>query len=393
MNLWQCFRLAIKAIWSSKIRSLLTMLGIIIGVSAVITIVGLGNGMELYMTDQFASMGTTTLTVTVTGRGSSKTFTADNMYELAEEHADVIEAMSPTVSVAGGIKVGRDNVPSASVTGVGEDYLDIKDYTLAQGRGVEYVDILRRQHVCVIGSYLNQEYFDGNGLGQTVKISGSPYTIIGVLDEIADSTEQSSDNVVLIPYGNIAKGNITNYTFNAVDDESVMAAKAAIESELYEFFQDENAYSVIAMSELLDMMTQMLDIMITILAAIAAISLVVGGIGIMNIMLVSVSERTREIGIRKSLGARKRDILLQFVIEAATTSAIGGILGIGMGYAFSSLATALIAALLEESLTVVPTIASVSLAFGISVGIGIIFGYLPARKAARLNPIDALHYD
>lgn len=393
MNLWQCFRLAIKAIWSSKVRSLLTMLGIIIGVSAVITIVGLGNGMELYMTDQFASMGTTTLTVSVTGRGSSKTFTADNMYEIAEENADVIEAMSPTVNVAGEIKAGREKITGATVTGVGEDYLDIKDYTIAQGRGVEYVDILRRQHVCVIGSYINQEFFDGNGLGQTVKIAGSPYTIVGILEEIADSTEQSSDNIVLIPYGNIAKGNISSYTFNAVDEDHVTAAKEVIESELFAFFEDENAYSVIAMSELLDMMTQMLDIMITILAAIAAISLVVGGIGIMNIMLVSVSEHTREIGIRKSLGARKKDILWQFVIEAATTSAIGGILGIGMGYVFSSLATALIAALLEESLSVVPTVGSVALAFGISVAIGILFGYLPARKAARLNPIDALHYD
>ena len=397
MNLWQCFRLAVKAIWSSKVRSLLTMLGIIIGVSAVITIVGLGNGMEIYMTDQFASMGTTTLTVSISGRGSSRSISDEDMYQIVSDNPDLLDSVTPVVDVAGSVKVGRDTLSYTSVTGVGEDYLSIKDYALSQGRGIEYVDILRRQKVCVVGNYVAQEYFDGNALGQTLKISGNPYTIVGVLDEIADSTEYSTDNLVVIPYTNAAKmsfmGNISSYTFNAVSDSTVTAAKAAVESALYDFYQDDSAYTVIAMSELLDMMTQMLNIMITILAAIAAISLVVGGIGIMNIMLVSVSERTREIGIRKSLGARKRDILLQFVIEAATTSAIGGILGIGMGYVFSSAATALIVALLQESLAVTPTAGSVAMAFGISVAIGVLFGYLPARKAARLNPIDALHYD
>ena len=397
MNLWQCFRLAVKAIWSSKVRSLLTMLGIIIGVSAVITIVGLGNGMEIYMTDQFASMGTTTLTVSISGRGSSRSISDEDMYQIVSDNPDLLDSVTPVVDVAASVKVGRDTLNYTSVTGVGEDYLSIKDYALSQGRGIEYVDILRRQKVCVVGNYVAQEYFDGNALGQTLKISGNPYTIVGVLDEIVDSTEYSTDKLVVIPYTNAAKmsfmGNISSYTFNAVSDSTVTAAKAAVESALYDFYQDDSAYTVIAMSELVDMRTQMLNIMITILAAIAAISLVVGGIGIMNIMLVSVSERTREIGIRKSLGARKRDILLQFVIEAATTSAIGGILGIGMGYVFSSAATALIVALLQESLAVTPTAGSVAMAFGISVAIGVLFGYLPARKAARLNPIDALHYD
>ena len=280
---------------------------------------------------------------------------------------------------------------------MGEDYLDIHGYTVAQGRGIQYVDILRRQKVCVIGTYVAQNYFTGDPVGQTLKISVNPYTVVGVLDEIGDSTEYSTDNMVLIPYTNAAKmsfmGTISSYTFTAVDENSVQPAKSAVENALYNIYGDEDAYTVVAMSEMLDMMTEMVNIVITILAAIAAISLVVGGIGIMNIMLVSVSERTREIGIRKSLGARRRDILWQFVIEAGTTSAIGGLLGIGFGEALSSVATAIIAALLEESMQVVPTAGSILMAFGISVAIGVIFGYLPARKAARLNPIDALHYD
>lgn len=396
MNFLQCFRLALKSIWSSKVRSLLTMLGIIIGVSAVITIVGLGNGMELYMADQFASLGTTTLTVSISGRGSSRSISDDEMYALVEENPAVLDAVTPTVSVMGEAKVGRDSL-SASITGVGEDYLDIRGYTVAQGRGIQYTDILNREQVCVVGSYVAWEYFGGAAVGETVRISGTPYTVVGVLSEISDSTDESgSDNLILIPYTNAAKmsfmGSISSYTFNAADEDSVTAAKSVIESALYEFYQDDSAYTVVAMSEMLDTMNEMIDILVTVLAGIAAISLVVGGVGIMNIMLVSVSERTREIGIRKSLGARQRDILFQFVIEAGVTSAIGGILGILFGYLLSAAATAVIATAMQVDMTVAPTAGSILMAFGISVAIGVVFGYLPARKAARLNPIDALHY-
>lgn len=396
MNILQCFRLAVKSIWSSKARSVLTMLGIIIGVSAVIVIVGIGNGMEIYMTDSFSSMGTTTLTVSVMGRGSSRSVSEEDMYAVYDESSALFSQMSPTVSVSANVKVGRDSL-SSSVTGVGEEYMDLKGYALSQGRGIEYVDILRRQKVCVVGSYVAQTYFNGAPVGETLKLSGNSYTIVGIIQKVADSTEGSTDDMVLIPYSNAAKmsfmGTVSSYTFNAVDEESVEAGKTVIENALYEVFEDEDAYTVVSMSELLDTMTSMLNLVIGVLAGIAAISLVVGGIGIMNIMLVSVSERTREIGIRKSLGARKRDILSQFVIEAATTSAIGGLLGIAFGYGLSSVASMVIVNMLGEQLTVAPSLGSPLTAVGISVGIGVVFGYLPARKAANLNPIDALHYD
>lgn len=396
MNILQCFRLAVKSIWSSKVRSVLTMLGIIIGVSAVIVIVGIGNGMETYMTDSFSSMGTTTLTVSIMGRGSSRNVSEEDMYAVYDENSALFSQMSPTVNVSANVKVGRDSL-SSSVTGVGEEYMDLKGYALSQGRGIEYVDILRRQKVCVVGSYVAQTYFNGAPVGETLKLSGNSYTIVGVIQEVADSTEGSTDDMVLIPYSNAAKmsfmGTVSSYTFNAVDEESVEAGKTVIKNVLYEVFEDEDAYTVVSMSELLDTMTSMLNLVIGVLAGIAAISLVVGGIGIMNIMLVSASERTREIDIRKSLGARKRDILSQFVIEAATTSAIGGILGIAFGYGLSSVASMVIVNMLGEQLTVAPSLGSTLTAVGISVGIGVVFDYLPARKAANLNPIDALHYD
>ena len=393
----ESFKMAVGNIRTSKMRSFLTMLGIIIGVAAVIVIVGMGNGMEIYMTEQFESMGTNTLTVSIYGRGTGRTVTDEDMYDIVERNSDALELLSPTVTMQSPAKIGTDTINGTSITGVSEDYFTIKDYDVAMGRGLQYVDMLKRSRVCVVGTYLNQEYFGGNALGQTVKIGGTPFTVVGVLNEIGDSTEYSSDNAIFVPYTTAARlsnmGTISSYTVTVTDVNNSTWSKGVLEKELFDIFEDDNAYTVISMAEILDLMTQMLDVMITVLAAIAAISLVVGGIGIMNIMLVSVSERTREIGVRKALGAKERYIMSQFVIEAATTSAIGGAVGIAFGQALSSLATAIIVAALDTDLAVTPSVGSIALAVGISVAIGILFGYLPAKKAARLNPIDALRHD
>ena len=397
MNVMESFKMAVGNIRTSKMRSFLTMLGIIIGVAAVIVIVGMGNGMEIYMTEQFESMGTNTLTVSIYGRGTGRTVTDEDMYDIVERNSDALELLSPTVTMQSPAKIGTDTINGTSITGVSEDYFTIKDYDVAMGRGLQYVDMLKRSRVCVVGTYLNQEYFGGNALGQTVKIGGTPFTVVGVLNEIGDSTEYSSDNAIFVPYTTAARlsnmGTISSYTVTVTDVNNSTWSKGVLEKELFDIFEDDNAYTVISMAEILDLMTQMLDVMITVLAAIAAISLVVGGIGIMNIMLVSVSERTREIGVRKALGAKERYIMSQFVIEAATTSAIGGAVGIAFGQALSSLATAIIVAALDTDLAVTPSAGSIALAVGISVAIGILFGYLPAKKAARLNPIDALRHD
>ncbi|OUQ77958.1 ABC transporter permease [Flavonifractor sp. An100] len=396
MSIWESFTLAVKNIVSSKTRTLLTMLGIIIGVAAVIVIVGLGNGLEGYITDSFSAMGTDTLTVTVMSRGSTRTLSVDDMYAIVEENSDYLDLCSPTVAMMGYVKIGAETISSTSCMGVSEDYLTIKHYDIAQGRNLQYSDIALRSKVCVIGAYLNQAYFGGNAVGQTLRVGGQTLTVIGVMEQQEDSMDEGgADDCLYLPYSTASRisGEVSSYTVTMQSEDQITASVEVLENALYQVFASDDYYTVTSMAEMLETMTDMVDILVYVLAGIAAISLVVGGIGIMNIMLVSVTERTREIGIRKSLGAKERYIMEQFVIEAATTSALGGILGIVLGDGLCVIASRVVTSVMEATLTVSPTIGAVLLAFGISVGIGVLFGYLPAKKAAALNPIDALHYD
>lgn len=399
MTFFESFQMAISNILARKVRSLLTMLGIIIGIVAVIVIVGLGNGMENYLVDSFKSLGTNLLTVNIVGRGSTRSVSVDDMFKIVEENQEYLESLSPNVSVTGQVKIASETSSSTTITGVGETYMGMKDYELSQGRFISYMDTENRNKVIVIGSYLSREYFNSRGVGETIRINGQKFEIVGVLSAETDEVEEGgTDDAVYIPYSTATKlfsayGARMSYSFAVKSDELVSQAKELIDDKLYEVFEDDNAYVITSMSEILDTMTKMINIVISVLAIIAGISLVVGGIGIMNIMLVSVSERTREIGIRKALGAKQRHIMRQFVIEATTTSGIGGVIGILIGYALSSLATGVIKVILDTDITVNPSTGSVIIAFGISVGIGMLFGYLPAKKASALNPIDALRYE
>ncbi|MCI8539563.1 MAG: FtsX-like permease family protein [Oscillospiraceae bacterium] len=392
MSIVQSFRLAIKSLAASKMRALLTMLGIIIGVAAVIIIISLGDGMNNMINSEFEKMGTNLLQVQVLGRGTSRSVSDSEMYDLAGAYPQYISAMSPSVPVRASLKTGGEVSSSTSITGVGEDYITVKALELDQGRFLQYIDVARMQKVCVVGSYVDGELMGGTSLGQKVRIGGQEYSVVGVLKEQADNTSYGNDNAVYIPYTNATRLNgdasITNFQFTASSDQTNSQAKAVIEEKLNRVYEnDSDAFMVISMSEMMGVLGNIQGTVMTVLIAIAGISLLVGGIGIMNIMLVSVTERTREIGIRKSLGAKRRDIRSQFIIEAGTTSAVGGVIGIVMGVGIANLVGPLFD--IEAS----PSVSAILIAFGVSLAVGVIFGYLPANKAAKLNSIDALRYD
>ena len=403
--IYETVRQAFQNIWSNKFRTLLTMLGIIIGVMAVIVIVGLGNGMTQSIKDSFADMGTNILSVQIMGRGS-RNVSVDAVYDIVESHPDLFASVSPTGTVSGTVKVGTvkvgtDSYSNTTVKGVSEVYFDMLGYTIDEGRLLNYVDLENNKKVCVVGAYINRVAYGGNAVGQTIKIGSTRYTIVGVLEaKVTDPENQegSNDDMIFVPYTTalrVAKSStVSSYSVTIADESKLSEGKTLFEDALKSLLHSDSGYMVTSLSEMLDTMTSMVNMVVTILTAIAAISLLVGGIGIMNIMMVSVTERTREIGIRKALGAQESTILGLFVTEAAATSALGGVLGIGLGYLLSAVANRILPMVLTDmTLTVSPSIGSVAVAFSISVGIGVLFGFLPARRAARLNPIEALRYD
>ena len=391
MSLKQSFSLAIKSLMGSKMRSFLTMLGIIIGIASVIALTSIFNGMTSEIINKLESFGTTTVNINISGRGGNRRVEPEELQQVADENPDTIVGISPNITMNATIKYGNEN-QTTSCLGVNEIYSELKNIEMSSGRFLQYIDVERRQKNCVIGTYVVKNLFGGqNPIGETIKIGGSSFRVIGVMQEKADSEQGSEDDKIIIPY-TLARtftrnSFISNYIMCATDADSVEDATNKVKELLLKKYTSSDYFNVTAMSSLIESTEEMTGMMSTVLAGIAGISLLVGGIGIMNIMLVSVSERTREIGIRKSLGAKRRDIMSQFIVEAATTSVIGGIIGIILGIALSHLLAPLM------DIKAVTTVGSVILSFGISAAIGISFGFFPANKAAKLNPIDALRHD
>ncbi|MFR0769154.1 MAG: ABC transporter permease [Dysosmobacter sp.] len=415
MNFTQSFKLALKSLKTSKMRAFLTMLGIIIGVGAVIVILSLGNGMTNMMNSQFEKMGSNLIQVMTYGRGTGGTRDVDveDLYELVDKYPQYLTGVTPYVSASAKVRYQADDYDRTSVYGVSEAFFkeDTKGTMQGEtlGRG-PLSQLYRRQpqpervrHRQLIW---RRTAFRGDALGKTISLSGVPYTVVGVLSKSGDSSEGSADDVIYIPYenaqrmgtGTMMMGTGEMFLLTSTSRDTASAAKGIVEKRLYKTYQSSDYYMVMTSAEMMDAMNTMMNTMMIVLVAIAAISLLVGGIGIMNIMLVSVTERTREIGIRKSLGAKQKDIRGQFVIEAGTTSAVGGVLGIVFGLLLARAATIAVGAIMSSSMngitfSAVPTLSDIAVSFGVSVGIGVLFGYLPANKAAKLNPIDALRYD
>ena len=391
----QSFKLAIKAILSNKIRSLLTMLGIIIGVAAVIILVSIVSGYMGQMVKQFEEMGVNKITIFC--RNMTTRHMDDNdMYGFWDEHPNLISGLSPSVSLSNAkVKSGNENLESTTIIGVSEDYLDIQKYKIEEGRGLVYADVAGRSSVCIVGAYVANTFYGSSdkAIEDSIKINGKPFSIVGVIETQDEDNfdEGGTDDFIWIPYTVATKmsrnGYINNYVLTSSDTDYTNEITTKLKEKLYNIFKNERLYNVTANSSIIKQLNEEIGTLTAMLAGIAGISLLVAGIGVMNIMLVSVTERTREIGIRKALGARQGVIMQQFVIEAAVTSTIGGIMGIAIG----ALATKSIGAMMEIEAN--PTIWAVILSFGVSVAIGLIFGYLPAKSAAKLNPIDALRTD
>lgn len=389
MTLWQTSKVVWSNILRNRMRTFLTMLGMIIGVAAVIILVSLVQSFYDSMLDSYADMGFYNVSVSIIGRNGNMIIDDNDMYQYAEDHKDTIKGVMPIVNLSRIITKNGDKSEYTTVKGVDENYISLVNKEVEIGHNITYSDISTRQKVCVIGSYLNQKFFHGNAkIGDTLRLDGEEFTVIGVTKASSDSSEWSSDNSCYMPYTTAMRitglSSVSSYDFYIKDKNRVAVETAEMKKYLFNIFHNEKSYSVTNMIDTLKQINQEMSVLTTMIAGIAGISLVVAGVGIMNIMLVSVSERTREIGIRKALGAKYRDIMRQFILEATTTSMLGGVLGILTG----AFATVQLGKLFK--IVAVPSTSSIITSFGVSVFIGILFGLLPARKAARLNPIEAL---
>lgn len=405
MNFLESIRVSLRALRANKLRSALTMLGIIIGVAAVIAMVGIGNGATASITSQIQGMGSNLLTISPgqsnsggvnQGAGSSTSLSMTDVAKI--EIGTAIKAVAPIASTNAQVVLGSGNT-STSINGTTEGYEIIKNVTMARGRYITKEDVNSSARVAVLGPTVVENLMgnaNANIVGQKIKINNVPFQVIGVTTATGSTGFQSSDDMITAPITTVqarltGRKNLRSILVSASSEDLMQTAQNEITAALRKAhkIQDgkDNDFRVQNQADMLETMQSVTQTLTMLLGGIAGISLLVGGIGIMNIMLVSVTERTREIGIRKAIGAKGMDILLQFLIEAVVLSILGGGLGIALGYGGSSLVGKALS--LDTSIS----ISSVLMAFGFSAAIGIIFGVFPARKAAAMDPIDALRYE
>jgi putative ABC transport system permease protein len=410
MNIWQSARIAVRALKVNKLRSVLTMLGIIIGVGAVITMVAVGSGAQQRVAEQIQSLGSNLIIVlsgSVTsggvrvGSGSNLTITEDDAWAIGRE-IPLVQASAPSVRGSAQIVYGNLNWGTV-VQGVTPAYFEVREWAVVEGKPLTQEDVDGATKVALIGQTVAKNLFaDSDPLGQTIRVRKVPFTVIGTLDRKGQNTwGQDQDDVILIPLstakrkvlgGSQARArNVGAISVKVRDAQTMKDAEEQIRGLLRQRHKlqptQDDDFWLRNLSEVLEQQEAASRVLTNLLAAIASVSLMVGGIGIMNIMLVSVTERTREIGLRMAVGARGRDILTQFLVEAVTLSLIGGAIGIAAGVG-GSYALAYFA----EWKTLLSAQAML-IAFGFAAAVGVFFGFYPARKAAGLNPIEALRYE
>jgi putative ABC transport system permease protein len=405
MQVKNILKVAFRSIMKSRMRSLLTALGIIIGVAAVVVMVAIGDGAQKQVEDQISSLGSNLIVITPgasasggvnRGMGSFNRFTFDDVQKIKDE-ATLITGVTPIVRSGGQIIGGVGNW-FTQVQGVSEDYLEIRAWKLKSGEFFTERDVLARSKVCVLGSEVAKNLFpDDDPIGQQVRIRNVPFKIIGVLAEKGQtSVGTSNDDIILAPsrtvHERLSGGRfIGSIQVSAVSANQIPKAKEELRKIMREAHKltqgEEDDFTIQDQADLATAATETSKILTILLGSVAGVSLIVGGIGIMNIMLVSVTERTREIGIRLSIGARSSDILIQFLTEAVVLSLAGGILGVALSFGVSYLLNNYT----SQAANIQPEI--IFLAFGFAGAIGIFFGFYPARKASKLNPIDALRYE
>lgn len=401
MSITTLIKIALKALFRNRMRTFLSVLGIVIGVAAVITMVAMGEGSKKSIKDQMTSMGTNAIIIMPNRdrRGgvqmeSTESLEEEDVLELREK-ATYINAVSPMITVSGQAIVGNNNSPT-QLSGVSSDYLKIRNYEIEDG--VMFDDEADRMaKVCVIGQSVIKNLFpEGNPIGKTIRYKSIPLKVIGTL-KLKGSGDfgQDQDDVIFTPYQTVMKRfsattNIRQIYCNSIGEGYAEKATEEIMGILKErrsWTRPTDPFRVFTQEEMITMVTSTSDMLSLVLTAIAGISLLVGGIGIMNIMYVSVTERTKEIGLRMAIGARGRDILLQFLIESIMISLLGGFVGIALGIAASEI----VKSVLNWPMIVSAT--SVMVSFGVCFATGVFFGWYPARKASRLDPIEALRFE